>query len=630
MRARTRKKAVRLSLPFVIIFVLSIMAVFTVSANYQELYNKPHVTNAVMDCAGFDRIAEQIIANPMSGEWEFFYGKWIVSDNESYAPDAMIGLPARWTGKKIDDKRLPKTGYASYRMKIVNLENVEKIRVYVNRCTLSYRVFINGKLVVTEGIISKNISETFATASKTTVEWYYPQANEELTIVIEVSNNNQGGLYLTPWFDVTESDATSLSNFITDLPKILFGGMIVLVLFCLIVPVHLSHYENRFSFPMFLAAIILHFFTTKDMSLQVFNLIGLNYALAPVLRYLTGAILLLCFLYHLLRLKVVKSGKTEMLVFLSVNAAAFILYFLLAASAWQIASIAVSLSAMLYVYYKIALCAEKQPAILVYLFINFILLSVLSLEAVDSLGFLVFGLEAAFSIGLCVLIAASGLMHFYKMRESQQKVVLAASYEKEIAIMKMQTLRAQIKPHFIFNSLSAIQDIYRNSPVEGEEMLSRFAVYLRTNVELDKTDLIPFEEELGNVLNYFELENLRYEGKLTLLLNIDFSNFSLPPLSLQPLIENAIKHGNIHEKEDGKIELSVNIAEDGSIVVDVSDNGCGFDSEPAPKSVGLKNVTERLKYALNASVTVKSMLGSGTSVVIIIPKKEERNENYCS
>jgi LytS/YehU family sensor histidine kinase len=203
-----------------------------------------------------------------------------------------------------------------------------------------------------------------------------------------------------------------------------------------------------------------------------------------------------------------------------------------------------------------------------------------------------------------------------RIDESHQALVLA----EEIKEVKNQALKAQIKPHFIFNTMTSIQDIYHRSLEEGDRALSRFSKHLRLNVDSGYKDMVSFQDELNNIQNYFELENLRRGGKLSLLYDIDYVDFDIPILSLQPLIENAVKYGKTDEKEDGYIQIK-SYEEEESIIVEVNDNGSGFDiSEIKENSTGLKNVTQRLGFSLNANVEIISKKGEGTTVKIIIPK----------
>ncbi len=575
------KKTLSLSLPFIALSLMAAVAVFIISANYQELYRSPRVKNAVMDCTGFENILDSPWLCSLSGEWEFFYNRHIVSGGEENpVPDGMIKMPGRWTGKKINGEHLPKTGYASYRMTITGLGFAEKIIVQFIYSALPYRVFINGK---------------------PHTDWIGLPDTEKITVVFEVDENSSGGLFDSPWFDVNPTHIVSapLSRFIVFLPATLFGGILILFIFSLIVSLSFSKKERAWTFPLLLAALILHFLTSEDFAPAVFGAVGIPYMFAPVLRYLTGALLFAAYFVHLCLSGLIKTAKGERIAFLASNAAAFILYFISSGTSWTIFPIALSLAWVLYAFAKIAAKGEKAPLSAAYLCINFILFVVLWIEAVDSLALIVYGFETVFSIGLTGLITVIGIMSFFKMRESQKAAVAKARFEQELSGMKMEALREQIKPHFIFNSLDAIRGIYAKDAEEGARMLTRFSDHLRLNINVDIQNLVSFRQELINALNYFELENIRFENALTVTLDTDFVDFSVPPLSLQPFVENAVKHGFPKGGRDGVIRISAQKDGDGGVTVEISDNGQGFD--PAvirPEAVGLKNAKRLLLQTL--------------------------------
>ena len=132
------------------------------------------------------------------------------------------------------------------------------------------------------------------------------------------------------------------------------------------------------------------------------------------------------------------------------------------------------------------------------------------------------------------------------------------------------SLQAQIKPHFVFNVLSSIKSLYHVNPDSGDYAIDLFSKHLRAQIEATGADLIPFEKELDNIRVFTDLENIRREKDLNIIFNIEYSDFSIPALSLQSFIENAIKYGRTSEKEDGYISIS-SCCEDGEILLEIAD-----------------------------------------------------------
>ncbi|MDE5867585.1 MAG: histidine kinase, partial [Anaeroplasmataceae bacterium] len=196
--------------------------------------------------------------------------------------------------------------------------------------------------------------------------------------------------------------------------------------------------------------------------------------------------------------------------------------------------------------------------------------------------------------------------------------------EVEHILFKQEILREQIKPHFIFNSLNAIKNLYHQNIDAGDEAVVRFSKHLRTNVDALDHDMIPFEDELVNIINYVELENVRLDKKFTLLLDIQFQDFLVPVLSLQPLVENAIKYSRVNEKEDGYIQV-IAYQNNENIFILVKDNGIGFNVDNIDHtSKGIANLKERFSLMLDATVEIKSNSLEGTQVLITFPKEKRK------
>lgn len=152
-----------------------------------------------------------------------------------------------------------------------------------------------------------------------------------------------------------------------------------------------------------------------------------------------------------------------------------------------------------------------------------------------------------------------------------------------------------------------------------------FSKHLRSNLEASSSDLVPFEVELNNILNYVSLENMRRTKECDLLLDLDVVDFILPPLTLEPFIENAIQYSKVEEKENGFISLSTKKDND-MIIIEIEDNGVGFDADKVKdSSIGLRNAKERLSLTLHATTEITSKISEGTKVSIRIPisTKEE-------
>lgn len=157
MRGKKQKGNIFITAAVTFALLLFLGGMLLVSAFYQEIYGFPRTINGNMDFEGYSRDT-YIAGYMMQGEWEFFANQWIVTDETEAEPDAMIRLPGVWTGFEADGKSLSKTGYASYRATVTNLNAGEVINVVLYKSPVACRIFINGQLNSESGRSSKDPS----------------------------------------------------------------------------------------------------------------------------------------------------------------------------------------------------------------------------------------------------------------------------------------------------------------------------------------------------------------------------------------------------------------------------------------------------------------------------------------
>lgn len=200
--------------------------------------------------------------------------------------------------------------------------------------------------------------------------------------------------------------------------------------------------------------------------------------------------------------------------------------------------------------------------------------------------------------------------------------------QKYIEEQKSALMLSQINPHFTYNTLSAIAALCDISPKQAKSLTIDFSRYLRQNLDtMTSASLIPFEKELEHIECYLKIEKARFREKLNVIYAIDCKEFYIPPLSVQPIIENAIKHGITKRAEGGTLKISTFVRDD-KYVVEVIDDGVGFDvaAFEANKQghIGIENVRSRVKRLCKGNLSVKSTMGVGTRVTIEIPVEKGR------
>ena len=187
---------------------------------------------------------------------------------------------------------------------------------------------------------------------------------------------------------------------------------------------------------------------------------------------------------------------------------------------------------------------------------------------------------------------------------------------------------SQMQPHFIFNTLNTIYHLCEFDPKLARSTIDSFSTYLRNNIDnLDRREMIHFDKEFSFVKAYLDIEKVRFDDELQITLDLPITNFKLPVLSMQPIVENAVKHGT--SKKKGCSTLSISTREtDTCYEIEIRDTGVGFDTSALPsdehKHIGISNVRQRLKQLCDGTLTLESEIGQGTTAVIRIPKKGEQ------
>lgn len=234
------------------------------------------------------------------------------------------------------------------------------------------------------------------------------------------------------------------------------------------------------------------------------------------------------------------------------------------------------------------------------------------------------------SIYLPTIIAIEILVYYFYIAAIQYNENKNALVESELALERNRNnlLLAQIKPHFINSNLAVIRSLCYEEPEKAVEMLDHFSGYLRENIQqIDDMQLVSFEREMESVDNFVYLEMQRFPDKIEVIKDIRVNDFFVPPLSVQTIVENAIRHGISMTGKKGTVRIST-LAKDNNIIVKIEDNGKGFDVDSVEfdgiNHVGIKNVANRLKRILNGKIKVESEVGYGTTVTFYIPRERDK------
>ena len=234
-------------------------------------------------------------------------------------------------------------------------------------------------------------------------------------------------------------------------------------------------------------------------------------------------------------------------------------------------------------------------------------------------------------LGAALVIVIECVLYVYHLKIEARKL---AKINEDNINLKLQVLTENIQPHFILNTIGAIRTIIPDEPTRASDLLLDFSKYIRKKLEhKDYFKLVPFAEELEHIKTYLKLEEARFGDTIEVVYDIRDSAFRVLPLTIQPFVENAVKHGLVGASDGAKLSIS-SFEGIHCHVIEIMDNGVGFDASDMDsimenrKSVGLKSAIMRLENQMKAKITIRSRIGGkGTRVHIEIPATREKNEN---
>jgi signal transduction histidine kinase len=220
------------------------------------------------------------------------------------------------------------------------------------------------------------------------------------------------------------------------------------------------------------------------------------------------------------------------------------------------------------------------------------------------------------------VLAAGFAREFFRRDQRRQRQ--AVQLQAQLAEARLDALRMQINPHFLFNTLHAVSALVERDPSGVRRMIARLSELLRHTIESHATDEVTLRDELAFLRRYIEIMEIRFQGRLRVDMNVadDTQDALVPNLILQPIVENALEHGVNRAAGEGRIEIAAR--RDGArLVLTVCDNGPGLDAQHA-SGVGLANTRARLEqlYGGRASLELKDAEGGGVQAQITLPYHE--------
>ena len=597
------KKLARTGLP--VLFVLLAVAVLVIYTGLSDA-QPPSIQNGAIDLTEWN--GEKTFE--MTGEWEFYWDKLLVAEQIKggiYTP-TLVAAPSAWNNDQIGDKTLQSRGKATYRLHVRGAETGMQYGIRVSRMATDYRLYIDGTLAAKndglDGIHDMAYDYRSRIASFTPGEGSFD-------IVVQVKNELSGvGGMIEPLRFGTYAQIAEFDQMLFITCVAAMSAIVISILFFLIFFTADRKERGNFILSILGVLVLLRISTIGDITLaRIFP--SMPAVWIDSIGSLTLPWLQFCLLY-----------------FIYCTYAGLV-------RRWQIAvPLAYAVLATLFILlFPLRIVVATYPLMngiaLLTLLLAIWLLWRAAWQGRESASLLLFATLLIFALMCRYLLTSYHSIDYYLLSNSgilllfAQIVVVAQRYRRAQKL-EIAHLKGQIRPHFIHNSLTSIISISRTEPDRARELLVDFSSYLRGFYDYEQDEMVSFSQELELVRAYATLEQARFGEKYRLDYRIETEDFLLPPLILQPLVENAFVHG-IREKDNGgTITVYAIRVNNSKVRVGVSDDGVGFCVKPvsARRGVGIENINRRLSQLYHTSLIRIVPEGGGCEVYFEIPYKE--------
>ncbi len=627
MNIKTRTKS-NLLLILAVMLVFSISSVpFLISKLQSDKMRAPSAEKGVADFS--DTAVSKNIPIYLKGEWAEYYGKWIESDelNKETLNKNFYSLPVNFFSS-FEDINSPLGDKSSYIITIKNLD-MQNAVIYIPHFAGSYRIFVNGLLVSQSGEYSGSGTKANLSANMDVLNF---NKNNTYEIVIEVSCNYMPGLYMTPSIANAEY-VSSRSGSAATLRSIIFGA----VAFCTVLFFAYSLTKNKIFHSKWLPVLFLVIMMRLAISTEGYSSFGFIFSkldyeeLTLLICSSTFIIKLISLLFYTETLDI-KLNKNLSLIFCALFLLFTAVYCAVPKTVYtpfyniivQLATLPLDIILLGYLTDGIA---RKVPYAVSYTVGYIAILSGLLIDCFYINGLIAYNSSSYLPLLCAFFVVSFSAIFIKKITEIYHAALKAAELDKQLSNAHMAIMFSQIQPHFLYNALNTIKYLIKRDPQKAEKALVSFSYYLRGNMDsLTQKTPIPFTDELEHIKHYSDIELLRFGDRINVEYDIKCDSFSVPALSIQPIVENAIKHGITKNPNGGTVKIS-SFEKDEYYCVKIDDDGVGFDIDNPDLTddgnhahIGLENVAARLKAMSNADLEIKSQEGKGTHVTIKIPK----------
>lgn len=594
--------------------------------------------NGRADLSGIDFSRNKLVS--LDGQWEFYWNKLLMPEdfNSGQRPemDSCMKVPGIWSDNA--GTHYAPQGFATYRLSLYYPPTLKDPAFRISNVANAYKLYVNGQLMaaVGSGLDSK---ANFKNDDKIIII-DLPKDTQKINLVFQVGNLNcaTGGLRVAPVFG--SKQALEQQRMIMIILQMLFiGSALIFAIHYFFLFLLQTKDKTSLFIAIFCLVTALRSLVWGETPLMILMpMASLN--LRMYINYFTGynyAAIVILLVYSLYPLEFNKKIMGLILlpslvfdVFLLINSPEFMtfytndLYILLLLQMLYITGVLVK-----------AVLRKRDNAVLMFIaiciliwtmnedIINFISIGSINLSCMFLLG------NFAVILAMSYVQARQQAMNHKKLILYNEKLLEADSLKDQIMATEMSFLQAQIKPHFLYNALSAIANVCEKDGRQAGKLIIDLALYLRGSLEFNNLDkMATIEKELEFIDTYFHIEQARFGHKIQLQKMVEIPlDVQIPVLILQPLVENAVRHG-ISKKPGGGTVCVRMMQKDEHIYIEIEDDGVGISGEKLAvllngsgldQGVGLLNIHNRLLKLYGKGLEISSESGR-TCVKLSIPE----------
>ncbi len=604
----------------IILFGFILLQFLSMPHNQQAKISDLKAVNGKMNLKDWDMESNKVLS--LDGVWEFYWEQlltpvdFLEQDGDRPKLSGYMNVPGLWNGKLIEEKKLPVFGYATYRLVLENIPYKGVLGLKKGNARFSSKIYVNGQEILSDGTPA---AQSLAYKSGNTPQvGFFGYDGGSIEILVQVANYD----YMNAGIPVS-IELGKEADMMKQYQKTNLVAIVIFAILCTIALLHLIFFAVAWSgglkehlLPLFSLFCFL-FAVGNGLADQRPLLLFFPYIPFTIVFKMKDFLLAANFIVVIWIFYKFKKG----LIQLKAARILTIIY-----SIYLVAVIVLPIIDYIKVYLFVIICNTiillvlLKRSLLLYirssegflLFVAILSINMYSLDAIlFSLGFKSSSgfLQVYMIIFAAVMILLLSMQYFSALNSLKHSV--KRTREAEISF-----LRAQINPHFLFNTLNSIASLCQSAPERAEEVVVELAQYLRYSFDFKRMDgMSTLAKERELIDAYLYIEKIRFGNRLQVEYHIDEElDIPMPPLILQPLIENAVRHGLMARITGGTVSVSIQ-KQGGEVVFTITDNGVGIDpvklkglleQNPMERGIGLWNINQRLKMIYIQELCINS------------------------